>query len=275
MNIFKILVAIFFSIPLWGDLVDYASLKYHGGQGVGYHRGYGTLSFFAVPFQVDSMNFFFDGRGHLFDNGRFAGNIGVGARYQVDCLILGANLYYDVRHSHYNYHQVGLGVELLNPWADVRVNGYLPTNKKSHVVKRAFFNNFIGNFFEICKLHEFSYGGLDGEIGRCLYSSCCEYYVSIYAAIGSYYLHSKRSCHKNIWGAQARAKVDLTQFVSLEVMATTDPVFHERVQGVISLSFPFGSCSYSCTEAPGCLPPVRREIIVLDKRCHFKNNFSQ
>lgn len=250
-----------------------ASLSYHIGRGIGYDKSYGSYSFFGAPFQYKRIQAFFDLRSHLFNSGGSAANAGVGFRYQADCWTLGTNFYYDVRNHHdRKYEQLGAGLEFLSPCVDVRVNGYFPLNDKTHIVQCTTFN-YLGGYFERCKLREFAYGGYDGEVGRCLYTSaCCPCYFSIYAAAGAYYLHSKHSCN-NVWGAQVRAKVSVTQFLALEVWATSDPLFNQRMQGIITLSVPFGPCSTSCSCAPACLPPVRREIIPLDKYCNYRGNF--
>lgn len=250
-----------------------ASIDYHAGRGLGYDKSYGSLSFFGAPKSslACPYYFFFDIRSHLFTNEKLAGNIGVGVRYKVGQMTLGANLYYDIRNSHHRYQQFGPGIELLSPCLDLRLNGYFP-QKKSHLTECAFFNNFIGDYFETCKLHEFAYTGFDAEIGRSFYSTTdCRCYFSLYAALGTYYFHAKKGC--DFWGGQARVRLNFTQFIAVDVLASSDRVFCDRVQGIISFSIPFGPCSYSCREAPLCTPPFRREIIILDKRCHYKNNF--
>ncbi|MBE0582868.1 MAG: inverse autotransporter beta domain-containing protein [Desulfofustis sp.] len=60
-------------------------------------------------------------------------NLGLGARKLIgDSLILGANLYFDHRSTENDreYDQFGAGVELLSPWADARLNYYLPENDR-------------------------------------------------------------------------------------------------------------------------------------------------
>lgn len=251
-----------------------ASLDFHAGRGLGYDKSYGSFRFFGVPrlaSPCQPFSFFIDLRSHLFTNGKSAGNIGLGVRYEVNQMTFGANLYYDMRNTHHRFQQFGAGLEFLSPCLDIRLNGYFP-QKKSHLTECAFFDDFIGDFFEVCRLHEFAYTGFDGEVGRSLYTTtACSCYFSLYAALGTYYFHSKNGC--NFWGGQARVRMDLTQFIALEVFASTDRIFCERVQGIITLSIPFGPCSYSCRQAPICTPPYRREIIVLDKRCHYRNNF--
>lgn len=64
-------------------------------------------------------------------------NIGVGYRHLVPNrnMILGANAYYDYRHTANggDFHQLGLGLECLTEWVDARFNYYLPEDKTEKV----------------------------------------------------------------------------------------------------------------------------------------------
>ena len=83
--------------------------------GVGYNQGYTTLEgFFSSP-NLERKDWvpFLDLRGHVFNNGKWAANAGVGARYLDDTRVWGGNIYYDYRNTtHQHYNQVALGVEL-------------------------------------------------------------------------------------------------------------------------------------------------------------------
>ena len=83
-------------------------------KGVGYNQGYTTLEgFFSLPSMVDNVWFpFLDLRGHVFNNGKFAANAGLGLRYLSESRVWGVNSYYDYRQaSHRNFSQYGLGLE--------------------------------------------------------------------------------------------------------------------------------------------------------------------
>jgi hypothetical protein len=92
-------------IPLWGD-----------------ER---RLLFFNPNFRVD-------------DNDGNEQNIGLGFRRMGDCghYILGGNLFYDTMRSEQNqqYHQLGIGVELLSHWFDLRANYYDPFGDTDNVI---------------------------------------------------------------------------------------------------------------------------------------------
>jgi|JI9StandDraft_1071089.scaffolds.fasta_scaffold10828_5 hypothetical protein len=116
-------------------------------KGIGYKEGYTTLEgFFALANRWDDWTPFLDLRGHIFNNGRFALNAGIGARYLGDTRILGLNGYYDYRSTkRQDYNQVALGLESLGELWDFRINGYLPLGKKESSKYDLEFYQFQGN----------------------------------------------------------------------------------------------------------------------------------
>ena len=92
------------------------SARYTTPKGIGYKQGYSTLEgFFAprTPFRGTWLPFL-DLRGHIFDNGKFAANAGMGLRYLSKSRIWGINSYYDYRNtSRQHYNQVSAGLETL------------------------------------------------------------------------------------------------------------------------------------------------------------------
>ena len=111
--------------------VDFRHIE---GNGVGYDKGYSTMeAFFAPRKLLGSILPFVDLRGHIFNDGTYAANGGMGMRclFPSTCLALGGNVFYDYRHSrHHDYNQVGAGLELLGARWDLHINGYLPFWKK-------------------------------------------------------------------------------------------------------------------------------------------------
>ena len=99
-------------------------------KGVGYNTGYSTLEAFFAPYAL-SVTPFLDLRGHVFDDGKFAANAGIGIRGVTGNRIYGVNTYYDYRNtSRQHYNQVSLGLESLGIRRDFRLNGYLPVGAK-------------------------------------------------------------------------------------------------------------------------------------------------
>ena len=66
----------------------------------------------------------------LDDNSEVLSSYGLGLRYLVPGqeIIVGANVFYDGIESQYgnNFHQLGIGAEVLTRWVDARVNFYIP-----------------------------------------------------------------------------------------------------------------------------------------------------
>jgi len=88
-----------------------------------------------VPiYQFKSSLLFISPRGTWNDSDGQEFNLGLGYRYLFPKrnIIVGANLYYDLRNTSLDntFNQFGAGVEFLSTWFDARVNVYLPENGK-------------------------------------------------------------------------------------------------------------------------------------------------
>ena len=119
-------------------LASVGYLSYTSERGLGINSGYTTLGLFAAI----KDNYFADFRFHLLDNGKYAFNIGGGARYLSNSYILGANIYYDYRETSYkNYHQLGLGLEFLGCSYDIRANAYIPLGSTRSSSDTCFYEN--------------------------------------------------------------------------------------------------------------------------------------
>lgn len=262
------------------DLQTY--LSHIEGKGIGYNTGYTTLG--GLLFHKNSyVQPFIDLRTHYFNDNRTALNLGAGLRFLSDRFhkIFGVNFFYDYRHTWKNYHQLGMGLELLGmgcDWLDMRFNFYLPIGDKSqHCCSKLF--TYPGGFFALAKKRQKTLRGLDFEIETRLSRFVCVCDFDLYFAAGAYYYRS--SCRDNIVGAKGRVGFQYLNCINLEFRASYDPTFKENFQGLISFTYDFG-----CFDCKGCDPeccwfdclftrPVQRqEIIVLDKkRCFFETNF--
>lgn len=117
-------------------------LRHIESKGVGYRQGYTTLGLFYTPetwFADPRYQTFFDWRNHIFDNGKYAMNIGAGFRFRDPRLenVYGINIYYDFRNDCADYHQIGIGAEMAACYYTLRINGYFPVGTRSHSSFRA------------------------------------------------------------------------------------------------------------------------------------------
>lgn len=75
-----------------------ASLRHIESGGIGYKDGYTTLeAFFASDPSQWPVTPFLDARGHIFDDGKWAANVGAGLRKLWRNRAYGINAYYDYR----------------------------------------------------------------------------------------------------------------------------------------------------------------------------------
>jgi hypothetical protein len=248
--------------------VDVKHLEY---QGIGFNQGYTSLDLFlSHPNPLyDSLYFFLDARGHVFNNGKPAVNAGVGCRYVFDSLVdaLGINTYYDYRKTkRKSYNQFGVGLEyLMSNWA-FRANGYFPFGAKVSELFDLEFSHFAGHSVFVSRKHEFSMTGCDGEIG---WHFNRWRKADFFFGAGPYYFHGHMG--NSAIGGKVRILATLGNYLSLEVGDSYDAVFHNRFHGEIALTIPFGPkpCRAPCKEQKAFqkwifAPPYRNEIIVLD-----------
>ncbi len=255
---------------LFSSILTEGSVRHTEGKGIGYKKGYTTFEGF---FTLDDCNCFLpfvDLRAHVFNNGKFASNAGLGIRSLWNCRAYGLNVFYDYRHTkHHNYNQVGVGFESLGRCWDFRVNGYIPVGRKrSHEFGYARFESFVGNQMLINHRYEQAMGGFDAEVACNVYP--CRYFDILTAGIGPYYFKGEH--HRGAFGGKGRVTGRFARYFSLEVSGSYDSVFRGIVQGQIGFNVAFGGNGFSeCCECPQerflrdplLKPVVRQEIIVL------------
>lgn len=224
-------------------------IRHREAGGVGYSTGYSSLDYFLMT-EGQSMEFLLDLRGHVFNTGQGAGNIGVGLRWPLkeDKYAIGANVFYDLRQAHDLFcNQIGAGVEWLTQKIDFRVNGYLPVGAKQHFERKTF-DEFSGTYLKIRRRLKSTLPSIEGEIGTPLPRH-------FYFAVGSYYLFKQETRGidvGNAWGAKIRAEVDLGRYFTIGLAVTYDHIFKTRAQGIVSINIPFEK------KKKPCAPPKRK-----------------
>jgi hypothetical protein len=253
-----------------------AAIRHIEAGGVGYNKGYSTFEAFIAsdPNQWCVMPFL-DLRGHVFNDGKMAANAGLGARSIWGCRAYGINAYYDYRNTHHRgYNQVSLGLETLGKLWDLRVNGYLPVGGKVSKPYHVGFAGFSGNSILVDRKFQYAMKGIDGEVGF-HFGKTADF--DFYGAAGPYYF--KGEMGKGAIGGKVRLAGYYKKYVTLEVSDSFDNVFHNNVQGQLTLTLPFGpksklkvtgkncpdTCEFANVLATRMLQPVnRQEIVVVD-----------
>lgn len=249
------------------------TLRHIESGGIGYNDGYTTLEVFAAsdPGQWTIIPFF-NGKGHVFNNGKWAANVGAGLRTLLGNRAYGINGYYDYRNARrFNSNQIGIGLETLGELFDFRINGYLPIGAKISSPYDPLFKTFSGNNMLISQKYQSAMKGADVEFGFHIgKTKFCDFY----AAAGPYYFNGK--VDPITWGGKARISGRFKDILTLEISDSYDKTFHNKFQGQISLTFSFGPKSKvkpygrTCKKANALndrmLQPVsRQEIIVINK----------
>ena len=212
------------------------------GEGIGYKEGYSSANVFLTPNWTKPFQPFLDARGHIFNDGYYASNLGIGARFLTRWdWAFGTNLYYDFRSiEKLAPHQIGGGLEILSQKADVRFNGYFPvadTERKGPArVKR-----INGNQIEVKRHLTAAYSVINGELGfpiRGFFEP-----INLYMGLGPYYLFRKEIDEFNFGnglGGEVRLNMRILDGVEIGGHFSYDRLFHGRINGYIRFSFPFG-----------------------------------
>ncbi len=220
---------------------SHASARYRGPEGVGYGRGYTTLEGFLTPNWQRGFQPFLDVRGHMFDSGRAAANVGMGGRFNVfGNWAAGANLFYDFRDAkRLRVHQLGSGLELLSPFIDFRLNGYFPiANAKK--LEDLTFDRFTGVGNQLIATRQFTAApaNVAFEVGAPLGP-----FLDPYLSVGPYYLF-RRSVDNvgcaGVWGGLARLGLQVFDGISIGGEISYDKEYKTRGNGFVSLSYPLG-----------------------------------
>src|SRR5579863_768947 len=216
-----------------------AAVRYTTPKGIGYNTGYATVEGFFAPANETWIPFV-DLRGHVFDDGKFAANAGLGLRYLSTSRVWGVNAYYNYRNAkHQHYNQVSAGLESLGEIWDFRINGYLPVGKTHSHFFHTHFSHFKGHKLLLRSSQDFAMKGGNAEAGIHV-----DHFknVPLYFAAGPYYLTGSG---KSTWGGQFRASIDLFhRYLRVEGNASYDHFFKWIGQAEVSINIPFGGRSH-------------------------------
>ncbi len=219
--------------------VMHASIRHTEARGIGYRSGYTTIEGFGIYDKNNDFMPFIDLRGHVFNDGKFAGNIGIGERTALFSInhLLGIYFYYDVRQDRHGLtvNQVSPGIELVGSRMEYRLNGYFPVGgTKSHTYGRSF-DKFKGHNIIVKRHQREAMTGGDGEIGVHITQSTK---YDLYAAAGAYYFDASSD---SSWGGKARLVGRYKEYITLEASYSYDHLFHSIVQGTVAFNLPFGA----------------------------------
>jgi hypothetical protein len=218
----------------------HVGVRHTEARGVGYEEGYTTVEGFGIYDHNPYFMPFLDLRGHVFNNGKLAGNVGIGERTVIPSInhIFGVYCYYDVRQENHHLNvvnQVSPGIELLGKRMEYRMNGYFPVGRdKSHKYHYAF-SRFDDHNILLKYKRKFAMTGGDAEIGA-HFTQSTKY--DLYGAAGPYYFSSE---HASSWGGKARLLGRYKEYVSLEASYSYDHLFRSIVQGTVAFNLPFGA----------------------------------
>ena len=133
------------------------NLGHTEGRWLDNRQGYTTLGVFSTVPYLATSNFLplvVDFREHFFNDGKWAGNYGLGVRYiaaDYDA-VFGFNVFYDYREASRDqkFNQVGVGLEMLTPNWNLCLNGYFPVQTQSgHSSDDSY--DFSGSYYEISR----------------------------------------------------------------------------------------------------------------------------
>lgn len=253
------------------------SESYTFGKFAGFNKNYFELDLFVAPPIWNEWQGFADLQGFRIGNDRWGASIGVGARWwdsQRESA-WGGNIYYDYRDTSISsFQRLGLGLEYLSCYFDVRLNGYIPTNGSVKKCPLKIFT-FPGGFIETCRRIQYVFSGIDGEIGMPI-PLCRFKNFSVYHALGGYCYRS--SCDK-FGGGYYRLEVTMWRYLSVEGRFSYDSRYHAQAQGVVALNLPLydiwgEKCAPRCGYNPILTQPVyRNPMITTQSFCEFTQNW--
>lgn len=250
--------------------------------GANYGGDYSTLQVLLAPdYLLGQFMYLVDLRGHCFDNASYATNIGVGGRYIPEensfCSLYGVNAYYDWRQGFKgDYHQIGIGLEILSRRWDFRANGYIPLGsaKNINVCNYKYAGGYAMSFSDC----EFATYGFNAEIGWLAVEGPK---FLVYVAAGPYYLTRSSYNSESIRGAEFRIRPQFKDYFALEGRVSWDTVYKWVCQTEVIVSLPLYQVSKKRRkQAPSGIsdrqiyqPVERISVVRLGRKQWWSQNF--
>jgi hypothetical protein len=241
-------------------------LSYTSAEGIGRKEGYTTLALSTCPSsQCGCLNPFLDFRLHYLDNGRLAGNFGVGFQIHNNEQQLRGYVFYDFRDTSFRLlNQITVGADWHSSYLDLRLNTYWPTQDSGHadIDRYLYSNDQVATRYSNIR----AWKGVEFDASKNFFL----FNFDIYTTLGAYVFYGHRH-HNSAIGGKIRLETDIRSNLSLAIQYSYDRRFESRFYGQISWTLPFSnSC---CCETTCCNPILREEIIVIDRTCHWKTNY--
>lgn len=219
--------------------IMHVGIRHTETRGIGYQDGYTTLEGFGIYNHNPYLMPFLDIRGHIFNNGKLAGNLGIGGRTVLSSIshLLGLFCYYDIRQENHHLNivnQISPGIELLGKRMEYRMNGYFPVGKDKGRGYSYKFDRFDGHHILLKNKQKYALTGWDAEAGVHITQSIK---YDLFSGVGPYYFTSP---HARSWGGKARLLGRYREYVSVEATYSFDSLFKSVFQGTIGISYPFG-----------------------------------
>ena len=205
---------------------------------------WGSLEYFLPLYQHPRALPFLNYRGTMIDVGASEHNFGGGYRHLFgeDFLITGANLYWDSRHSvHGNrFNQLGVGVEALTKWIDLRSNFYLTLSDEELVSSSSSFRFASTSINRVsAQTIEEPLTGFDYEAGVLV--PVISRFIETRAYAGGFFYDSDLG--KNLYGFRGRIDIYPSPLFTVQLQVKNDNQSGTDffVGGYISIPFELGN----------------------------------
>jgi parallel beta-helix repeat protein len=209
-----------------------ANIRYTGSSAGS--TGYTSLRTLFPLFQ-DRNNFtYISPQVNVFDNGKFGSNLIFGHRFfdRSSNMIFGGYLAYDNRDSGNGFfNQIGLGLEAIAEYWDLKANAYLPVGNAQQLVGSSSSGTFSGSLLFRNNQFNTAMTSVDLEAGGILRTGDRDF---VRPAIGTYYLSAPSSA--SVLGVRGSVTYNSDLFAA-GLAIQSDGIFGTRVLFNIGLNF--------------------------------------
>lgn len=200
------------------------------------------------PYVLSETGMWFgDIRTFITNRSRFGGNFGTGYRYFDSGMqrVFGASGWYDSDGSTgTTFQQLGLSLETLGDWWDLRANFYLPIGSLTRdvsdtIVPGSLRYSGYNILYDRDQLQGHAMRGLDMEAGMPIWGKLADQHdLRVYAG----WYHFQGSDVQQIWGWKGRIQANFTPEVPMYIQLTSDQVYHTNL--IFGFSFAYSGKLY-------------------------------